>query len=536
MEERSAFEERVLAVDVGTQSVRVMAFDARGRVVDGVRLEYDRPYDSPRPGWAEQDADHYLIKMGEACRMMWSRGRVAPESLSGLCLTSQRSTVIYLDRAGKPLRPAILWLDQRRAGRLPRLPLHWRLLFGLTGLSPTLHQLMAEAETNWVREKQPEILERAEHICFLSAYLNYKLTGQMADSVANQVGYLPFDYKRFRWCSPSAWKSAAVPGVLDKMVELVPPGERLGQITAQASSLTGLPKGLAVIAGASDKACEVLGAGCLEPDQGCIGLGTTATINVNSAKYIEPIPLVPPYPSAKRGEYNLEVQTFRGFWLVTWFKEQFGQIEVATAREKGIPAEVLLDEIAARTPPGALGLSLQPYWTPGVRFPGPEAKGAIIGFGSAHGKGHLYRAILEGLAFSLRFGRERIEKEDRGQDDQPDRLRGRFPERPDDADRGRRLRVGDGPALPGRGLGPGGGGVGRGRGGAPSRAGPGRRGHDRPRPGLPAQTGGGGALRRALSEGPPPDVPAAQAGLPGHHGADRVSGKAGERVVRQPGF
>ena len=397
-------------MDVGTQSVRVMAFDARGRVVDGVRLEYDRPYDSPRPGWAEQDADHYLIKMGEACRMMWSRGRVAPESLSGLCLTSQRSTVIYLDRAGKPLRPAILWLDQRRAGRLPRLPLHWRLLFGLTGLSPTLHQLMAEAETNWVREKQPEILERAEHICFLSAYLNYKLTGQMADSVANQVGYLPFDYKRFRWCSPSAWKSAAVPGVLDKMVELVPPGERLGQITAQASSLTGLPKGLAVIAGASDKACEVLGAGCLEPDQGCIGLGTTATINVNSAKYIEPIPLVPPYPSAKRGEYNLEVQTFRGFWLVTWFKEQFGQIEVATAREKGIPAEVLLDEIAARTPPGALGLSLQPYWTPGVRFPGPEAKGAIIGFGSAHGKGHLYRAILEGLAFSLRFGRERIER------------------------------------------------------------------------------------------------------------------------------
>ena len=402
--------EPVLAMDVGTQSVRAMAFDAAGDVIDGVRIEYDQPYHSPRPGWAEQDPDHYLIKMGEACRRLWSRGRVDPKSLIGTALTCQRGTVVNLDQKGQPLRPAIVWLDQRRAGRLPALPLHWRLLFGLSGLGPTVRQLMAEAETNWIRENQPRVFRESRRILFLSGYLNYRLTGRMADSVANQVGYLPFDYKRFRWCSPGDWKSSAVAGVLDKMVELVPPGQRLGEITSQASSLTGLPRGLPVIAGASDKACEVLGTGCLKPDHGCIGLGTTATINVNSARYIEPIPLVPPYPSAKQGEYNLEVQTYRGFWLVTWFKEQFGQIEAASARERGIPAEAILDELAAKTPPGAMGLSLQPYWTPGVRHPGPEAKGAVIGFGSAHGKGHFYRAVLEGLAFSLRLGRERIER------------------------------------------------------------------------------------------------------------------------------
>ncbi len=410
MPEKGSSGESVLAIDVGTQSVRVMAFDDQGSVVDGVRLEYDQPYHSPRPGWAEQDPDHYLIKMGEACRRLWSNGLVNPSSVAGLALTCQRGTIVYLDNAGRPLRPAILWLDQRRTAKLPKLPLHWELIFNLSGLRSTVRHLMAEAETNWVREYQPQVFENSKHICFLPGYLNYRLTGELVDSIANQVGYLPFDYKRFRWCSPAAWKSAAVPGVLDKMVDLIPPGRTLGAVTSQAASLTGLPEGLPVIAGASDKACEVLGTGCLRPDHGCVGLGTTATINVNSARYIEPIPLVPPFPSANQGEYNVEVQTFRGFWLVTWFKEQFGQMEVALAKERGVAAETLLDELAAKTPPGAMGLSLQPYWTPGVKFPGPEAKGAIIGFGSAHGKGHLYRAIMEGLAFSLRFGRDRIER------------------------------------------------------------------------------------------------------------------------------
>ena len=382
-------------------------------MADGVQLACDPPYLSPEPNWAEQDPDYYLLKMGEACRKLWSQGKVSPGGLAGLTLTCQRNTLVNLDHDGAPLRPAILWLDQRRAGNLPRLPLYWRLLLYPSGLISTVRHLMAEAKVNWIREHQPRIFDQSRHVCLLSGYLNYRLTGELADSVANQVGYLPFDYKRFCWSSPLSWKTAALPGLRDKMIDLVPPGRALGRITAQAASLTGLPRSLPVISGASDKACEVLACGCLEPDHGCIGLATTATINVNSAKYIEPIPLVPPYPSAKKGEYNIEIQTYRGFWLVTWFKEQFARIETEAAREQGLPTEALLDKLAAATPPGAMGLSLQPYWTPGVRYPGPEAKGAIIGFGSAHTKGHLYRAILEGLAFSLRFGRERIERRTR---------------------------------------------------------------------------------------------------------------------------
>ena len=119
---------------------------------------------------------------------------------------------------------------------------------------------------------------------------------------------------------------------------------------------------------------------------------------------------MPPYPAALPGHYDSEVQIFRGYWMVRWFKEQFGDRERNEAQARGVAPESLLDELVAAVPPGSLGLVLQPYWTPGIRHPGPDAKGAIIGFGDAHTRAHVYRAILEGLGYALRDGRERIER------------------------------------------------------------------------------------------------------------------------------
>jgi sugar (pentulose or hexulose) kinase len=96
--------------------------------------------------------------------------------------------------------------------------------------------------------------------------------------------------------------------------------------------------------------------------------------------------------------------------MVSWFKQQFGHREMALARERGVEPEALFDELVTAVPPGSMGLVLQPYWSPGVKVPGPEAKGAIIGFGDVHTRAHLYRAILEGLAFGLREGKERTER------------------------------------------------------------------------------------------------------------------------------
>jgi sugar (pentulose or hexulose) kinase len=318
--------------------------------------------------------------------------------------------MINLDENGEPLRPAIVWLDQRRTKDLPPITGPWGQLFKVSGLSDTVAYFQAEAEINWIQKHQPEIWERTSKYLFLSGYLTNLLVGQYVDSVGCQVGYIPFDYKKHRWARRFNWKWKAVPVDLDQLPELILPGESLGSITAEASAATGIPKGLPLIAAAADKACEVIGAGCLDPEIACLSYGTTATINTVHDRYIEPIPLVPPYPAAIPGCYNLEIQIYRGFWMVKWFKKEFGIKEQELAQEKGVAAEELLDDLVGRVPPGSQGLILQPYWSPGLRHPGPEARGAIIGFGDVHTRAHLYRAILEGLAYALKEGAERIGK------------------------------------------------------------------------------------------------------------------------------
>jgi sugar (pentulose or hexulose) kinase len=165
-----------------------------------------------------------------------------------------------------------------------------------------------------------------------------------------------------------------------------------------------------LIAAASDKACEVIGAGCLQPHIGCLSYGTTATINTTHSRYIEMIPLIPPYPAAVPGAYSLEFQIYRGYWMVSWFKHEFGHHEQQLAGERGLEPEALFDELVGAVPPGSHGLVLQPYWSPGLKVPGPEARGAVIGFGGVHTRAHLYRAILEGLAYALREGAERTSR------------------------------------------------------------------------------------------------------------------------------
>jgi sugar (pentulose or hexulose) kinase len=325
-------------------------------------------------------------------------------------LTTQRATVINLDQHGQPLRPAIIWLDQRRTEGLKPVGGPWGLAFRLARMSETVAYLQAEAEANWIRTHQPGIWDQTHKYLYLSGYLTYRLTGHFADSIGCQVGYMPFDYKRLQVSLPWDWKWQAVPMDPAMFPELIPPSELLGTITAQAAEETGIPAGLPLVAAAADKACEVIGAGCLEPHIACLSYGTSATINTTHRKYVEVIPLIPPYPAAVPDAHSLEIQVYRGYWMVKWFKEEFGLRERIIAEERETEPEELFDRLVARVPPGSMGLTLQPYWSPGIRFPGPEAKGAIIGFGDVHTRAHVYRAIIEGLAYALREGKERTER------------------------------------------------------------------------------------------------------------------------------
>ena len=396
----------ILAIDNGTQSVRALVFDPCGNLVAKSRVPIE-PYFSTAPGLAEQHPDVFWQAVCQACQEIWTMPGVSKDAIRAVALTTQRNTMINVDADGQPLRPAIVWLDQRRTEGLKPVGGLWGLAFRASGMTETVAYLQAEAEVNWIQTHQPDVWKRTHKYLFLSGYLTYKLVGRFVDSVGCQVGYVPFDYKRMHWSGKWDWKWQAVPMDPKVLPDLIPPAGELGAITLAASEATGIPQGLPLIAAAADKACEVIGAGCLDPRIGCLSYGTSASINTTHRKYVEVIPLIPPYPAAVPGAYSLEIQIYRGYWMVSWFKQEFGLREQGIAEERGIAPEVLFDELVRAVPPGSQGLMLQPYWSPGLKAPGPEAKGAIIGFGDVHTRAHIYRAILEGLAYALREGAER---------------------------------------------------------------------------------------------------------------------------------
>lgn len=403
----------ILALDNGTQSLRALLFDASGKLHGkaSVGLQYQRPL----PDRCEADPDLFWQALTDACQQLWQRFPEARARLAAITLTTQRSTVIALDQHDQPVHPAIIWMDQRRLrpDQIPPIGGLWDLAFKLVGVAPTVAGFQADCEAGWLRTEVPDAYGRIRRYGLLSAFLSYKLTGEWRDAVGGQVGYLPFDFKRQRWAAPGDWKWRACPVAPDWLPELVPAGGELGRIHASAAAVTGIPAGLPFIAAAADKACEVLGSGCLEPDIACLSYGTTATVNLSANRHIAPLPFLPAYPAAAPRHWTAEYQIYRGYWLVSWFRDQFGQVEQSrAAREGGVP-EQFFDELVNAVPAGAEGLILQPYWSPGVREPGPEARGAVIGWADHHTRAHLYRAILEGIAYGLRQGLENLERRGR---------------------------------------------------------------------------------------------------------------------------
>lgn len=398
----------LLSIDNGTQSIRALLFDTEGNLLVKSQVVIE-PYVSRQPGWAEQDPQYYWEMLCKACHDLWAEMPIEKSQIAAVSMCCQRGTVVNLDKDGQPLRPAIIWLDQRVENDLPDMGA-WNLLFSAVGHRNSVQHFRSQAESNWIKRREPEVWAKTHKYLLLSGYHAYRLTGDYVDSVASQVGYLPFDYKRQQWAGDKDWRWKAL-GIAPQMLpRLIAPGKSMGRISAQASRETGIPEGLPLIASGSDKACEVLGSGSLSADVGCLSYGTTATFNITSDRYREVSPPIPPYPAAVPQTYNAEIMIQRGYWMVSWFKREFGMREQEMAKELGVAPEVLFDDLLKEVPPGSMGLTLQPYWSPGIKEPGPEAKGAIIGFGDVHTRAHIYRAIIEGLTYALRAGKERVEK------------------------------------------------------------------------------------------------------------------------------
>ena len=398
----------VLTIDCGTQSLRVIIFNKKGEIIVEDKREFE-PYFSLKPGWAEQNPEVYWNSALESMQVIKSKDPVSWKKIKALVVTTLRSTHVLMDKNGNVLRPSILWLDQRVSSINPNLNFFEKTLFSIVSMKNTLEIISSQSKANWIKENEPEIWAKTYKYMLVSGFFYYKLTGKFIDSTASQIGLIPFNYRKMDWeKSDNHWKFRAFGIERKKLYDLAKPTSLIGTITKNVSRLTDLPEGLPVIAGGSDKGCETVGNGCTNPECLSLSFGTTSTIQTTTSKYVEPIRFMPAYPAIIPNYYNPEVEIFRGYWMVSWFKKQFANEEISEARLKGVNVEDILNEKIKDIPPGSHGLILQPYWSPHMKT--PEARGAILGFTDVHTKYHIYKSIIEGINYSLIEGMEKIIK------------------------------------------------------------------------------------------------------------------------------
>ena len=395
----------VLSVDVGTQSVRAIVFDPRGRHVVSAR-KISAPYYSRQSGWAEVPADQFWQDSCEVIREVTKSLGDELSELKAMAVTANRDNILALDEQDKPLRDWITWVDTRRAPEAMEA-----LKKELKGIDRAIYladyaffsMVAYRSKFNWIKYHEPEVYHRAKRYVSITGHLNLKLCGVFRDARGMQVGYVPYQAKHQDWYRiKSVFRFMGVRR--EQLPDLVAPGEVIGNVTEEGHLLTGLPLGLPVIASAGDKQCETLGSGVFDPSQATISYGTMATLGTTIFRHIEDKKLkFYTFASCIPDAWNPEYSIYRGYWLVTWFCQQY-------AKESGMPEFLKqMNEEVKEVPPGANGLFVFPFWTihPGLY---PHGKGMIAGWMDHHREVDLYRAILESIAYALKEGLELIEQ------------------------------------------------------------------------------------------------------------------------------
>jgi sugar (pentulose or hexulose) kinase len=399
----------ILTIDFGTQSVRVGLFDKKGNVLAIEKEKYNPPYFSNKPGYAEQNPNCFFETMCKCGQRIKEKNPDLLKDIIGVSLTCFRDSAVLLDKNLNVIRPCILWLDQRDVDVKEKLPISSRLAFKLVGMTDTIILNQKRTMSHWIKQNEPENWAKMYKYVAISTYFNYLLTGELKDSPSNQAGHYPIDFKNREWYKSDKNLKGQIFGVKRVyLCDLVPVGGTIGYISKEASEKTGIPEGLPLFSCGSDKSCETLGVGALDENVASISYGTASTVEVSVKKYHDSEKFLPSYPACIPDYYNMDVQIYRGYWMLNWFAKEFAQDDTV---ESAIEKNVVLDKLNERLmeiPAGSDGLVLQPYWGPGLRR--PLAKGAIIGFSDIHTREHLYRAIIEGIGYALREALEGFQK------------------------------------------------------------------------------------------------------------------------------
>ncbi len=388
-----------IVIDGGTQNIKAFIFDEKGNEVYGEAYPVT-PYFSVQPGFAEQDAEKYLEITEKVTRSVVENSHVPKDEITAVAITSHRSTIVPVDKGGKPVRSAITWLDERKTEGL-NLPAGFETL-------TVLKEYQRRSKFNWLRKYEPENYDKTHIFLTISSYIFHALSGEFKDCSSMIVGLFPYDYAQLQWHSlEMVYEIFGVER--EKLPPLVSPAEIAGTVSEEGAKSFGVPQGLPIIIGAGDKQSELLGAGVINNDIGEVSYGTAAVIELFSAEYIEHPQLdFFTWGAAIPKHWALEGFVGSGYWMISWFKKEFAKYEEEEAKKLNIPTEDLLNREMKEIPPGSMGLLLLPYWHP--RENEPLSKGAIIGFSGEHTRAHVYRAIIEGIAYELRRLKEVMEE------------------------------------------------------------------------------------------------------------------------------
>ena len=388
----------VVGIDSSTTSTKAIAFDREGRALAEGRAPV--PLRNLGRGHLEQSVQDWWASLASALKGLCRE--VDPARIAALAISNQRETVGFLDADGRELRPAILWLDDRCR---PDIELFGRKLprerfLAITGKTPD--PTPAVFSLHWVQRCEPEVWRRLAHAVDVLGYLGWRLTGSRATSwgSADPHGLLDLPAKRY---SPEILTALGIDE--DRFFPPVRPGSPMGAVTPEAAAATGLRAGTPVIAGGGDGQASGLGTATLGGGRAYLNLGTAAVSGVWGERFATS-PAFRTLTSLSGEGYIHEICLRTGAFLTDWsVKDLFGLDPLA---DPGIYDR--LEAEAASVPIGADGLLLLPYWSGSMTpFWDPDARGAVVGFGTGHRRAHYWRALMEGIALDLAMGYAAIE-------------------------------------------------------------------------------------------------------------------------------
>lgn len=388
----------LLGIDVGTSSTKCVLIDEQGRELAVAESGY--AFDSPRPGWAEQEPKSWWLAAIVSIRQVLERSQADPRQIAGAGLTGQMHGLVLLDDAGEVIRPCILWNDQRSSPQCERLTaeLGSDRLIELTG--NRLLPGFTAPKIAWVRENEPELWSRTRRILLPKDYLRYRLSGAFLTEASDASGTLLFDCARRRWSPDMLDAIGILPSHLPECHEGI---EATASISAEIASLTGLPEGLPIVGGGGDQAAQAVGTGAVDEGVVSATLGTSGVVFAASRSFRGTSDgSLHAFCHAVPQRWHLMGVMLSAAGSLAWFAESLAQDARRAAIENHADLHEVLCAEAATVPAGCDGLTFLPYLS-GERTPhaDPHARGVFAGLSTRHRRPHLVRAVLEGVTFGM---------------------------------------------------------------------------------------------------------------------------------------